>query len=78
MPVTIRDLAQKLNLSITTISRALDGYAEFLKRPASALFSPPRKPATNPATPPANCAAAHGAAPYVGFLTKVIPQTPAP
>lgn len=26
MPVTIRDLAKKLNLSITTVSRALDGY----------------------------------------------------
>ena len=28
MPVTIRDLAKKLNLSITTVSRALDGYAD--------------------------------------------------
>lgn len=28
MPVTIRDLARKLNLSITTVSRALDGYAD--------------------------------------------------
>src|SRR5512146_1315762 len=26
MPPTIRDLAKKLNLSITTVSRALDGY----------------------------------------------------
>ncbi len=26
MPVTIRDLAEKLTLSITTVSRALDGY----------------------------------------------------
>lgn len=28
MPVTIRDLAKKLNLSITTVSRALDGYSD--------------------------------------------------
>ena len=28
MAVTIRDLAEKLNLSITTVSRALDGYAD--------------------------------------------------
>jgi LacI family transcriptional regulator len=28
VPVTIRDLAEKLNLSITTVSRALDGYAD--------------------------------------------------
>lgn len=28
MPVTIRDLAQKLQLSITTVSRALDGYSD--------------------------------------------------
>jgi len=26
MPVTIRDVAKRLNLSITTVSRALDGY----------------------------------------------------
>ena len=26
MPITIRDLAKQLNLSITTVSRALDGY----------------------------------------------------
>lgn len=26
MPLTIRDVAQKLNISITTVSRALDGY----------------------------------------------------
>ena len=26
MPITIRDVARKLNLSITTVSRALDGY----------------------------------------------------
>ncbi|NPV84783.1 MAG: LacI family DNA-binding transcriptional regulator [Anaerolineae bacterium] len=26
MPVTIRDVARKLNLSVTTVSRALDGY----------------------------------------------------
>ena len=26
MPVTIRDVARHLNLSITTVSRALDGY----------------------------------------------------
>lgn len=28
MPVTIRDLARRLNLSITTVSRALDGYSD--------------------------------------------------
>lgn len=28
MPVTIRDLAEKLHLSITTVSRALDGYKD--------------------------------------------------
>ncbi len=28
MPVTIRDVAKRLNLSITTVSRALDGYAD--------------------------------------------------
>jgi len=28
MPPTIREVAQKLNLSITTVSRALDGYAD--------------------------------------------------
>jgi LacI family transcriptional regulator len=28
MPITIRDLAEKLNLSITTVSRALDGYSD--------------------------------------------------
>jgi LacI family transcriptional regulator len=28
MPVTIRNLAEKLNLSITTVSRALDGYSD--------------------------------------------------
>jgi len=28
LAVTIRDLAEKLNLSITTVSRALDGYAD--------------------------------------------------
>ncbi|MDR3574382.1 MAG: LacI family DNA-binding transcriptional regulator [Anaerolineaceae bacterium] len=28
MPITIRDLAKKLNLSITTVSRALDGYSD--------------------------------------------------
>lgn len=28
MPVTIRDLAEKLHLSITTVSRALDGYQD--------------------------------------------------
>jgi LacI family transcriptional regulator len=28
MPVSIRDLANKLNLSITTVSRALDGYSD--------------------------------------------------
>lgn len=28
MPVTIRDVAGRLNLSITTVSRALDGYAD--------------------------------------------------
>ncbi len=28
MTVTIRDLAEKLKLSITTVSRALDGYAD--------------------------------------------------
>ncbi len=28
MTVTIRDLAEKLNLSITTVSRALDGYSD--------------------------------------------------
>ena len=28
MPFTIRDLAKKLNLSITTVSRALDGYSD--------------------------------------------------
>ncbi len=28
MPVTIRDLAEKLHLSITTVSRALDGYGD--------------------------------------------------
>jgi len=28
LPVTIRDLAEKLKLSITTVSRALDGYAD--------------------------------------------------
>jgi DNA-binding LacI/PurR family transcriptional regulator len=26
MPTTIRDVARRLNLSITTVSRALDGY----------------------------------------------------
>ena len=26
MPSTIRDVAKRLNLSITTVSRALDGY----------------------------------------------------
>jgi LacI family transcriptional regulator len=31
MPVTIRDLAKKLNLSITTVSRALDGYSDVSK-----------------------------------------------
>jgi LacI family transcriptional regulator len=28
MPITIRNLAEKLNLSITTVSRALDGYSD--------------------------------------------------
>lgn len=28
MPITIRDVAKRLNLSITTVSRALDGYAD--------------------------------------------------
>ncbi len=28
MPVTIRDVAKQLNLSITTVSRALDGYSD--------------------------------------------------
>ena len=28
MPFTIRDLAKRLNLSITTVSRALDGYSD--------------------------------------------------
>ena len=28
MPVTIRDVAKRLNLSITTVSRALDGYGD--------------------------------------------------
>jgi LacI family transcriptional regulator len=28
MPVTIREVARRLNLSITTVSRALDGYAD--------------------------------------------------
>ncbi|NMB89619.1 MAG: LacI family transcriptional regulator, partial [Chloroflexi bacterium] len=28
MPITIRELAEKLNLSITTVSRALDGYRD--------------------------------------------------
>lgn len=28
MPITIRDLAEKLHLSITTVSRALDGYSD--------------------------------------------------
>jgi LacI family transcriptional regulator len=28
MPFTIRDLAKKLNLSITTVSRAIDGYSD--------------------------------------------------
>ncbi len=28
MPVTIRDVAKRLNLSITTVSRALDGYSD--------------------------------------------------
>lgn len=28
MPITIRDLARSLNLSITTVSRALDGYTD--------------------------------------------------
>jgi len=28
MPITIRDLAKKLNLSITTVSRAIDGYSD--------------------------------------------------
>jgi LacI family transcriptional regulator len=28
MPVTIKDVAKRLNLSITTVSRALDGYAD--------------------------------------------------
>lgn len=28
MPVTIREVARKLNISITTVSRALDGYAD--------------------------------------------------
>lgn len=28
MPVTIRDVAKQLNLSIYTVSRALDGYAD--------------------------------------------------
>lgn len=28
MPITIRDVAKKLNLSITTVSRALDGYSD--------------------------------------------------
>jgi len=28
MPLTIRDVAKKLNLSITTVSRALDGYSD--------------------------------------------------
>ncbi len=28
MPFTIRDLANKLNLSIRTVSRALDGYSD--------------------------------------------------
>ncbi|MEK9161968.1 MAG: LacI family DNA-binding transcriptional regulator, partial [Chloroflexota bacterium] len=26
MPVTIKDVAKRLNLSVTTVSRALDGY----------------------------------------------------
>ena len=28
MPFTIRDLVKKFNLSITTVSRALDGYSD--------------------------------------------------
>ncbi|MDP2776957.1 MAG: LacI family DNA-binding transcriptional regulator, partial [Anaerolineales bacterium] len=28
MPTTIRDVAKQLNLSITTVSRALDGYSD--------------------------------------------------
>lgn len=28
MPITIRDLAEKLHPSITTVSRALDGYQD--------------------------------------------------
>jgi LacI family transcriptional regulator len=28
MPITIRDVAKRLNLSITTVSRALDGYSD--------------------------------------------------
>lgn len=31
MSITIRDLAEKLNLSITTVSRALDGYSDVAK-----------------------------------------------
>jgi LacI family transcriptional regulator len=32
MPATIRDLAKQLNLSITTVSRALDGYSDVSDR----------------------------------------------
>ena len=31
VPITIRDVAKRLNLSITTVSRALDGYDDVAK-----------------------------------------------
>jgi LacI family transcriptional regulator len=38
MPITIRDLAKKLNLSITTVSRALDGYSDVAENTRSQVI----------------------------------------
>src|SRR3972149_6749062 len=43
MPTTIRDVAKRLNLSITTVSRALDGYDDVAEAPRQCVIRAARE-----------------------------------
>ena len=54
---SIREVAKRLNISITTVSRALDGYDDVAERTRQMVQGDPGRWATFPTRPPASCAA---------------------
>jgi hypothetical protein len=50
--MNLRELAESLGLSQTTVSRALNGYPEVREKPVRAFWPPPAPPITRPTRAP--------------------------